>query len=172
MKSLKIVDIAVFAMLAALMFVSKYVLEFLPNVHLIGVFIIATTVIYRKFALFPLYAFVFLIGLFNGWPLWWIPYLYIWTALWGMTMLLPKRMSPKCCIFAYAAVCGAHGFLYGTLYAPSQALLFGLNFKGMLTWIAAGLPWDVLHGCSNLVVGGLLIMPLVRVMQHARKFSQ
>ena len=27
-----------------------------------------------------------------GFGVWWVPYLYVWTVLWGMTMLLPKKM--------------------------------------------------------------------------------
>ena len=41
-------EIAIFGMFGALMYASKIMLEFLPNVHLIGVFTIALTVVYRK----------------------------------------------------------------------------------------------------------------------------
>ncbi len=167
---LKIVDIAIFGMLSALMFISKWLMEFLPNIHLIGVFTVAITVVYREYALFPIYGFIFLTGLFNGFGLWWIPYLYIWAVLWGLTMLLPKNMPKKVRPFVYAAICATHGFLYGTLYAPSQALLFGLDFKGMIAWIIAGLPWDAIHGFGNLL-GSALICPIIYVMQQARKFS-
>ena len=59
----------------------------------------------------------------------------------------------------------AHGFLYGTLYAPSQALLFGLSFEGMIAWIVAGFPWDVLHGISNFFCG-LLIVPIISILKY------
>lgn len=167
---LKIVDIAIFGMLGAMMYASKILMEILPNVHLLGTLIVAMTVVYRARALYPLYIFVFLTGLFNGFATWWIPYLYIWTVLWGMTMLLPKSMPKAIQPFVYAAVCAAHGFLYGTLYAPAQALLFGLDFSGMITWILAGLPWDAVHGFGNLL-GSVLICPLIFVLQRAQKFS-
>ena len=51
-------EIAIFGMLGALMYASKMVMEGFPNIHLIGVFIVATTVVYRKKALFPIYVFV------------------------------------------------------------------------------------------------------------------
>jgi len=41
-------EIAVFSMLGALMYASKVLMEVAPNVHLIGVFIIAITMVYRK----------------------------------------------------------------------------------------------------------------------------
>ncbi len=40
-------EIAVFAMLGAVMYASKIIMEFAPNIHLIGVFIIAFTVVYH-----------------------------------------------------------------------------------------------------------------------------
>ena len=52
---LKVKEITVFAMLGALIFALKKVMEFAPNVHLVGVFIIAITVVYGKKALYPLY---------------------------------------------------------------------------------------------------------------------
>ena len=167
---LKVRDIAVFGMLGALMVASKVLMEALPNVHLIGVFIVATTVVYRRKALYPLYIFVFLTGLINGFGTWWIPYLYVWTVLWGMTMLLPRNIPEKWKPVVYALVCAAHGYLYGTLYAPAQALLFGLDFKGMVTWIIAGLPWDFIHGTSNLLCG-VLIYPLTKLLERIEKHS-
>lgn len=162
-------DTAVFAMLGALMFVSKKVMEFLPNVHLVGIFIVAVTVVYRARALYPLYLYVLLDGLVGGFGTWWVPYLYIWTVLWGAAMLIPRHLSPKVAPFVWGAVCGLHGVLFGVLYAPAQALFFGLSFKGTLTWIAAGLPFDLIHGVANLVGGILLIPPLVAVMRRTQR---
>ncbi|MEG1742977.1 MAG: hypothetical protein RR246_02300 [Clostridia bacterium] len=99
-----------------------------------------------------------------GFATWWIPYLYVWTVLWGMTMLLPKNISKKVAVPLYMVICALHGFLFGILYAPSQALFFGLTFQGMLAWIAAGFPFDIAHGISNFVVGAL-VMPLVAILK-------
>ena len=41
-------ETVIFAMLGALMYMSKWLMEFLPNIHLIGVIIVAITVVYRK----------------------------------------------------------------------------------------------------------------------------
>lgn len=159
-------EVAVFAMLGAMMFASKQLMAVLPNIHLIGTLIVAITVAYGKKALYPLYTFILIEGLISGFAMWWIPYLYIWALLWAAVMLLPKKMPAKAQPFVYAAVCALHGFLYGTLYAPAQALMFGLNFKGMVAWIIAGLPFDITHGISNLFCG-LLIIPIVRVLRLA-----
>ena len=165
---LNIKEIALFGMLGALMYASKIALEILPNVHLLAVFIMAETVVYRQKALYPIYTFVFITGLMNGFSIWWWPYLYIWTVLWGAGMLLPKEMPKKVAPVVYMVVCALHGFLYGTLYSPYQALMFHLDFKGMVSWIVAGLPYDAIHGVSNFFCA-LLVVPLISVMKQAQK---
>lgn len=164
-------EMALFGMLGALMYASKLLMELLPNIHLLGVFTIALTLVFRRKALYPIYVFVFLSGLFAGFSLWWVPHLYIWTVLWGAAMLLPKQLPPKLAPLIYMSLCALHGFLYGTLYAPFQALAFGLDRKGMLAWIAAGLPWDFVHGVSNFCCG-LLILPLTKVFCKARQMTR
>lgn len=161
---LTIREMTLFGMLGAVMYCSKIFMEVLPNVHLLGVFTIAFTIVYRKKALYPIYVYVMLNGLFAGFNMWWIPYLYLWTLLWGAVMLLPKH-APK---VAYILLCGAHGFLFGTLYAPAQALMFGLDFRGMIAWIIAGLPYDCVHGIANLCVG-ILIAPMVSLLRRLDK---
>jgi len=98
--------------------------------------------------------------------------LYVWTVLWGVVMLLPKNLPQKSIPIVYAIVCSLHGFLYGTLYAPAQALMFGLDFKGMVTWIIAGLPYDAIHGVSNLICGFVLILPIISVLKIAEKTAR
>ena len=165
---LTIREIAVFGMLGAVMYVSKMIMELIPNVHLLGTFIVAFTVVYRQKALYPIYVYVFLNGIFSGFAAWWIPYLYVWTVLWAFVMLLPRKMPAKIQPLVYMCVCAAHGFLFGTLYAPAQALIFGLSFQGMVAWIVAGLPWDCIHGVSNFFCGAL-IMPIVSVLRLAEE---
>ena len=154
---------AVFAMLGALMYASKMIMEVAPNVHLLGVFTIAFTVVYREKALYPIYTYVLLNGIFCGFATWWIPYLYLWAVLWGATMLLPKRIPEKLRPLVYMLLCAAHGFLFGTLYAPAQALLYGLSFQKMIAWIISGLPWDFVHGVSNFFCG-ILIVPVIKIL--------
>lgn len=169
-KGLTVRETALFAILGTLMFCSKILMESLPNIHLLGMFIVTFTVIFRQKALIPLYLYVFLDGIVSGFSVWWVPYLYIWALLWGAVMLLPQRMPDPVAAVVYPLVCGLHGFLFGTLYAPVYALLTGMNGKQMLAWIAAGLPFDLIHGISNLAAG-LLILPLAELMRRLQKNS-
>lgn len=146
-------------MMATLMFCSKILMEALPNIHLLGMFTMTYTIVLRKKALIPIYVYVLLNGLYGGFSMWWVPYLYIWTILWAVTMILPKNMPKKAACVVYPAVCGLHGFLFGILYSPAQAVMFGLDFEQLIAWITAGLPFDALHGVGNLIAG-LLIFPV------------
>lgn len=165
---LTVKELTIFSMLGAVMYASKMIMEFAPNIHLLGVFTIAFTVVYRKKALYPIYIYVILNGMFAGFNMWWIPYIYLWTVLWGITMLLPKSMPKAVAPIVYMVVCALHGFAYGMLYAPAQALMFGLNFDGMIAWIIAGLPFDMIHGISNFFCG-ILIVPIITVLRLAEK---
>ena len=158
----------IFSMLGAIMFCSKLLMDALPNIHLIGALTMTYTLVYRKKALYPIYIFAILTGLYGGFGLWWIPYLYIWTILWGVTMLLPKSINEKWGAVIYPVICSLHGFTYGILYAPAEALLFGLDFQGMIAWIVAGATFDILHGVGNLVAG-LLILPLTKLLTRLEK---
>ena len=163
---------AIFAMLGTLMFASKIIMEALPNIHLLGMLTMVYTLVFRVKALLPIYVYIFLNGLYAGFSVWWIPYLYIWTVLWAITMLLPKKMPESAAMIVYPAVCGLHGLAFGTLYAPAQALLFGFSFEQTLAWIAAGfLPWDLIH-CTGNILAGLLIIPFSELLKKLAKAPQ
>lgn len=152
------------------MFISKLLMEWLPNGHLIGVLTITYTLVYRKKALVPIYVFVFLTGLYYGFALWWVPYLYLWTLLWAGAMLIPKKLSPTAAVPVYMTLCALHGLLFGTLYAPFQALAYHLDFEGMLAWIAVGIQWDIRHAIYNFMFG-TLIFPLAELLKKLEKNS-
>lgn len=163
---LKLWEMALMPIFGGIMFVSKLIMDALPNIHLIAMFIVLFTIVFRWKALIAIYTFVFLTGVYGGFGLWWVPYLYIWTILWAFVMILPQKMPYAVATVVYIVVCGLHGFLYGTLYASFQALAFGLSFDGMITWIIAGIPFDVTHGISNICTA-TLIMPAAVPLKRA-----
>ena len=152
----------IFAVVAAMMFALRVVMAALPNIHPLGMFIMVLTVAYREKALIPIYLYVAREGIFF-FGAWWFPYLYIWAILWGITMLLPKKMKPAVAAVVYPLVCGLYGLLFGLFYAPAEAILFGMTFKQTLAWIAMGAPFDILHAVGNFAMG-LLVLPLSRVL--------
>ena len=161
-----------FAMFAALMFCSKIIMEALPNIHLLGMLVMLYTVVFRVKALIPIYLYVIVQGFYAGFADWWLAYTYVWTVLWGMTMLLPKNMPPKAAMFVYPIVCSLHGFAFGIIYAPAQALMYGFNFEQTLVWISTGLPFDIIHGISNIFTG-MLVLPFSELIKKLlRQFGR
>ena len=161
-------EMTVFAMIGALMYCSKLLLEWAPNIHLLALLIISVTRVYRAKALIPIYIFVFLTFVFNGFSPWVMPYLYIWGILWGMTMLIPKRIKPAVAAPVYLVLGALHGLLFGVFCAPSQALFFGLDLKGTLAWITAGFYFDVLHSIGNFAACTLCV-PLIKLLEKLEK---
>ena len=146
------------------MLLSKLVMEALPNIHLLGVLTITYTLVYRWRALIPIYIYVLLNGLLSGFNAWWVPYLYIWTILWAVTMILPKKMPKWLACTVYPLLCAVHGLAFGILYAPAQALMFGLDLRETIAWISTGFAFDIVHSVGNFAVG-LLIFPLSEVLK-------
>ena len=169
---LKLKDVVILSLIAALMAVSDFAMEALPNIHLVGVLTVIATAVYRKYALLSIYVYALIQGVVGGFNLWWIPYLYVWTILWGAVMLVPKRIPDKFKCIIYVGLCALHGFLFGVIYAPAQALMFGLDFNGMLAWIANGLVFDAIHGTGNLVLGAAIIYPAIKVLKAKRKYTK
>ena len=91
---LKAKEICLFAMTGALMFASMTAMEALPNIHPVTMLICAVTIVFGPKAIWSVAVYVFLIGFYNGFNLWWIPYVYIWLPPYLMTLAIPwKRIS-------------------------------------------------------------------------------
>ena len=161
--------LAVFAMLGTVMFISDVMMEFLPNVHIVGVLTVVYTLVYRAKALVPIYVYVLLNGLFLGFGIWWLAYLYIWTVLWGATMLVPRRLpriaKGALCVF----FCTLHGLLFGVLYLPVQ-MIYNSDPAYLASWVAIGfVTADIYHGIGNCIFGILLIIPLSELLGKLEK---
>ena len=162
-------EVAIFAVLGAIMCSTKLAMEIIPNVHLLGVFVVAFTVKYRAKALIPIYLYVISNGFREGFELFgWLPETYIWFILWMMVMLLPKKMPKRVAPIVYMIVAGLHGLAFGTLYAPVYAALTGFGWDRIWMWIVAGLPFDIIHAISNFILG-TLIVPIITIL---RKFDK
>ncbi len=165
-------ELVLFAMLGTLMFVSKVLMNGLPNIHLVGVLTMVYTLVFRGKALIPIYVYAFLVLWDFGLTPYWGLNLYVWTVLWAVTMLLPKRMPKKVAVPVTMAVCGLHGLCFGLLCAPLEAAVHGLSFKGTVTWVLVGLvsfpAGDITHAVSNCLLG-TMIVPLTVALQRAVK---
>lgn len=169
-RSRRLFEFILLTIFGVLMFTTKLVMAVLPNVHLIGMFIMVFTIAFRSKALIPIYIYVLLEGIVYGFGTWWISYMYVWAILWGLTMLLPRRIPAKIACVIYPVICSLHGLAFGALCAPSHAIMLGFTPAQTLTWIAMGFPFDVTHAIGNFCFG-LLILPLSVILMKLKKKS-
>lgn len=167
MKKLSIRDIAVFAMLGALMFAGKKIMEFLPNVHPLTALTIVYTIVYRRRGIFPLIVYLLLETVVSGGITWIVPYYYIFPLCHLVTLLVPRNLSGWKAQVCYTAICTFFGISFGTLYAPWQVIMYGLSFEKTLAWIAAGLSFDIVHAVGNFAMS-FAILPLAQGLTRAR----
>jgi len=156
-------------MFAALMLASQIALAVLPGVQLVGMFIAAITLAYRSRALIPIYVYILLYCMYNGFSVFCFPYLYIWVPLWGIFMLAGKipfsEKRKKLRVIVYMTLCGLFGLIFGLLYLPFQAFIFNYNSKLALLWIIKGIPADLTHGVNNFAFGAA-ILPLSQLLKR------
>lgn len=167
-RRLSVREIAIFAMLGAIMLGSKKLMEFMPNIHPLTMLTIVYTLVYRKKAIFPLLVYLVLDTVVVGGITWILPYYYIFPLVWLCALAIPKRLSGMPLQICCTVICTLFGFAFGTLYAPWQAILYGLNFEKTLAWILTGLPWDAVHALGNFAAS-FLILPLAKLLQKIQK---
>ena len=161
-------EITVFAMLGALMFAGKKLMEWIPNMHPLTMLTMVYTLAYRKRGIVPVIVYLLLDTAVTGGITWLVPYYYIFPLCWLCTLLVPVHISERKRQVLYTLICTLFGLCFGTMYAPWQALLWGLDFEKTLAWIAAGLPWDVLHAVGNFAAS-FLILPMVKLLQKIER---
>ena len=106
-------EICIFAMLGAMMFSSKILLEAIPNVHMLGMFTMVSANVYRIKGLIPVYGYAAIVCFYAGFAPWCLIHLYVWAVLWGMTMLIPQRLPNGVKAVIYPIICALHGLCYG-----------------------------------------------------------
>ena len=156
------------ALFGALLFVSQIIAASLPNIELVSLFIIVWTRVYRYGALPGIGVFILLQGLYYGFGIWWISYLYIWFILWGAVMLIPdgKTVHPALSAIGWASLSGVYGFAFGTLTAVPW--LFRGGPATAIAYIAAGIPFDITHGVANFALALFLAVPLIRLLSRLK----
>lgn len=156
---LQIKELVLIALLSAVLFVSQVALAVLPNIEVVSLLVILYTLFFKKKTLYIIYIFALLEGLVYGFGIWWFMYLYVWTILWGITMLCKEEKSPV----IWAFISGFFGLLFGTLCSVPYFITGGVGMG--LSWIVSGLFADVIHGIGNFFVALLLFKPLYAAFQ-------
>lgn len=134
-------------MLAAILYVAKVALEFLPNVELVSLLTILYTLAFGKEAFLIVTVFNMFELIQWGFGSWWVSYLYTWPLLCLLTLLFRKLFKEEFLLWAIFAGCFGliFGFLFAIAYLP-------LGFSYALSYWISGLPWDVWHAVSNFAL--------------------
>lgn len=169
------VELAAFALFAAILFLLRYSLQMIPNVHPLAMLMAAFTLVWRARALIPIYLYVAIEMIVGGFGFMGWLYLYAWLPLWLAVMAcakwfdcrpsMPRRAKAMILMF----VCAAHGLLFGLLSAPLHMLMFGpRTWQAFAAYVIAGLWFDVVHAVGNFAVA-VLVLPMAALLQKLRR---
>lgn len=152
--------IVTMGILAAVLFAGKLGMSFLPNIEPVTTLIILYTLTCKK-QVFPIiYTYVLLEGIFFGFGIWWVSYLYIWSILAFIVLLLQKMDHA----LLWAVVSGAFGLSFGALCAIPY-LISGGPAAAFAYW-TNGIPYDILHCGGNFVLTLILYTPLRQLLKR------
>lgn len=165
-RPLSIRELVLLAICTALVFGLQVAMASLPNIEPVTLLIILYTRMFRRKTLYIIYGFVLLEGLMYGFGIWWIMYLYVWTILWLVVMLLPADTHPV----IMAVVSGIYGLAFGALCAIPYIFISGMATA--VAWWIAGIPWDLVHCAANFAIALVLYAPLRRVTDRLMQTLQ
>ena len=161
-----IAHIVTMGLLGAILLAGQLAMAPLPNIEPVTTLLIIYTLTYKKQVFFPIYVFVLLEGLIFGFGVWWFSYLYIWSILALLVLVLQKLDNA----ILWATVSGAFGLLFGALCALPYLIPGGIG--AAFAYWTAGIPYDILHCGGNFVLTLVLYKPLTRLLKKLRQTMQ
>ena len=156
---MKAKELAVLALLGAILHASQAAMAFLPNIEPVSILILVYTLHFGRKTLAAAYAYVLLQGVTYGFGLWWFMYLYVWAILYLVVRLFRRNDS----VLIWAVINGLFGLCFGALCSLPYLLIGGPATA--LAWWVSGLPFDILHCAGNFALTLALYRPLTRVMR-------
>lgn len=164
-------DICLIGIMVAVIEVCKAAMTFLPNIELTTFWLIMFTLFFGKKVAFVVPVFILLEGCMYGFGSWWVMYLYTWPLLVLVVWMFRKQES----IWFWSILSAVFGLLFG-LFCSLPYAVMGLADGGIrsgmyagFTWWVAGIPWDLVHGISNLVLMVVLYKPVRGIMVRMQK---
>lgn len=152
------------ALLAAILYVAKVALEFLPNVELVSLLLILYTLVFGKDA----FIIVIVFNLFQmiqwGVGTWLISYFYVWPLLCLLTILCKRIFKEEFVLWAIFS--GIFGLIFGALFSLVYLVIEGPG-SALAYWIS-GLTYDVVHAAANFILMLVCGKPLYRVLRQLR----
>lgn len=154
------------ALLSAILYISKLILEWLPNVELVSLLVIIYTLVFGAETFFIVTVFNIFEFVQWGFGMWFVSYLYVWPLLVLPALLLKKVFKEE--FLLWAIVSGLFGLFFGAMFA---ILYVFIDVHYALTYYISGLPWDVWHCVANFVLMLILGKPLYRLLSRMKQFG-
>jgi energy-coupling factor transport system substrate-specific component len=153
------VEVALSALMAAILIAVQAVLAPLPNIELVSTLIILFVLRFGwRRSIVSIYVFAAAEGLIYGFSLWWTAYLYVWLILILLTLPLRKNRS----VTLFALMAAGFGLSFGALCEIPWLITAGWR-TAVAAW-GAGIPFDLIHAAGNFVLTLLLMKPLHRAI--------
>lgn len=153
-------------LLTAIVFAVQVTLGFLPNIELVTLLFILYTLFLGKKVFFIIFAFIFLEGIFYGFGIWWVNYLYIWPLQALITLALRKHTS----VIFWSMISGIYGFSFGALCAIPYFFIGG-PASAFAYWIS-GIPFSIVQCIGDVIICLLLFKPIHTVLDYVLHRTQ
>ena len=153
-------DIVLLGLLGAILMVTKMALAWLPNIEPVSLLVMVYASVLGWKVLCPVYVYVALEYMIWGFGLWSACYLYVWTVLALLAILLRRMESPV----GWAVLGGGFGLCFGALCALVYLAAGGWQFA--LSWWVSGIPFDLLHCAGNFAMALVLFRPCHKVLSR------
>ena len=102
-------------------------------------------------------------GITYGFGIWWFMYLYVWTILWAIVMLLGRQ--PRSSLF-WAIIAAFFGLFFGLLCSFPYLVTGGIAMA--FSWWITGIPFDISHCVFNFLIVLVLFRPLDRLFSYLK----
>ena len=154
-------DIAVIAIMSALLEAVKVALNAIPNVDLVSFLLVVFTLHFgiRK-TIIASWIFTAIEIMTWGLQLWVVFYLYTWPVLIICVYLFRKHDSA----FLFAVISGVFGLCFGAL-SSIVYLLMGDPAMAFSWWLS-GLNFDAVHGAANFCIALVLYRPAMNALKR------
>ena len=150
---------ALFGVLGALTFALQVAMAPLPNIEPVSLLVMIFAVVFGWKSLYPVYVFVAMEILFYGISTWNVYYLYVWTVLALVAILMRKSTNP----LAWALLSGVFGLFFGALCGIVDIFIGGFAYAAS-KWVS-GIPFDLLHCGGNFGIALIMFKPLRNLLE-------
>ncbi len=154
--------IVLLSLFSSIIYVSQIVLSFIPNVNIVTLlFVVYTFNLGIKKTFVVLVVFNTLMGITYGFGYWIIGYFWIYGTLIILTRILMTVIKDNVVLWSLFGL--IFGFLFGFLFAINDYYFVGVSLKA---YYLKGIPYDIIHGFSNMLALLFLFNPLNNVIKR------